>query len=239
VQPQVGELLPQVARHLVEQRALPVHDLVVREGEHEVFVEGVDQAERQLVVVILAMHRIVPHVAERVVHPAHVPFQAEAEAAQVGGPRYARPGGRFLGDRERAREMSVHLHVERLEEIDRLEVLPTAEAVRFPLAVLAAVVEVEHRGHGIDPQAVDVIPVEPEDRVGDEIIGHLVAAVVEDQRAPVGVFSLARILVFVEGGAIEATQAMCVLREMRRHPVDDHADAGPVQRIDERHECLR
>ena len=36
-QPEVGEFLPEVARHLVEQRSLAVHDLVVREGEDEVF----------------------------------------------------------------------------------------------------------------------------------------------------------------------------------------------------------
>ena len=75
---------------------------VVRERQHEVFVEGVNQAEGQLVVVVLAMDRLVPHVAERVVHPAHVPLQAETQSAQVGGPRHARPGGRFLGDGEDA-----------------------------------------------------------------------------------------------------------------------------------------
>ncbi len=80
-QPQVGELLPGVAGHLVEERPLAVHDLVVREREDEVLVEGVDQAEGQLVVVILAVHRVVPHVPQRVVHPAHVPLEAEAEAA--------------------------------------------------------------------------------------------------------------------------------------------------------------
>ena len=42
-QPQVGELLPQVARHLVEQRAFAVHHFVVRERQHEVLGEGVDQ----------------------------------------------------------------------------------------------------------------------------------------------------------------------------------------------------
>ena len=37
-QPQVGELLPQVAGHLVEQRALAVHDFVVRQRQDEVLV---------------------------------------------------------------------------------------------------------------------------------------------------------------------------------------------------------
>ena len=56
-QPQVGELLPQVAGHLVQQRAFAVNHFVVRHRQHEVLVEGVDQAEGQLVVMVAAMDR--------------------------------------------------------------------------------------------------------------------------------------------------------------------------------------
>src|ERR1044071_5355588 len=49
-----------------------------------------------------------------------------------------------------------------LEKLSASDILPPAEAVRPPLAFLAAVVEVEHRGDGISPQAVDVVLVEPE-----------------------------------------------------------------------------
>ena len=57
-QAQVGELLPVVARHLPEQRALAVHHLVVRERQHEVLVEGVEHPEGDLVVVPLAVDRV-------------------------------------------------------------------------------------------------------------------------------------------------------------------------------------
>ena len=197
-QPQVGELLPQVAGHLVQQRALAVDHFVVRERQDEVLVEGVDQAEGQLVVVVLAVDRLVPHVADRVVHPAHVPLEAEAQAAQVGGPRDARPGGRFLGDRQDAGELQVRLLVELLEEADGLQVLASAELVGQPIARLAAVVEIEHRGHGVDAQPVDVVLVEPEQGVGDEEVADLVAAVVEDQRAPVAMLAAARIGMLVQ-----------------------------------------
>src|SRR5262245_57815100 len=39
------------------------------------------------------------HVFQSVVHPAHIPLQAEAEAAHVCRPRDHRPGRRFFGDR--------------------------------------------------------------------------------------------------------------------------------------------
>ena len=84
--PQVGELGPAVPGHLVEHRPLAVDDLVVGEGQHEVFVPGIKQAEGQVVLVVAAEERVDLEVLERVVHPAHVPLVAETEAAQVGGP---------------------------------------------------------------------------------------------------------------------------------------------------------
>ena len=80
--------------------------------------------------------------------------------------------------------------VQLAEEVDGLEVLAAAVHVGNPRAGRAGVVEVEHRGHGVDPQAVDVELLQPVQGVGDEEVAHLVAAVVEDERAPVGVLAL-------------------------------------------------
>jgi hypothetical protein len=57
-QPQVGEALPLVARHLVDHRAFAMHHLVVRERQHEVLGEAVQHAEGQQIVVVLAMDRL-------------------------------------------------------------------------------------------------------------------------------------------------------------------------------------
>src|SRR3712207_8561319 len=45
----------------------------------------------------------------------------------------------------------------------------------------------------VDPQAVDVVDVEPEERVREQERAHLVAPVVEDPAAPVRVEALARV----------------------------------------------
>ena len=100
-QPQVRELLPFVARHLADERALAVHDFIVRQRKHEVLGERVHHAERQIVVVILAMDGIVREVAQRVVHPPHVPLHAESQSAHIRRPRHHRPRRRLLGDRLR------------------------------------------------------------------------------------------------------------------------------------------
>ena len=81
---QVCEALPVVAGHAAEDRPLAVHDLVVRQRQDEIFRERIVQAEQDLVVVMLAVDRILADVVQRVVHPPHVPFVAEAEAAILG-----------------------------------------------------------------------------------------------------------------------------------------------------------
>ena len=51
--------------------------------------------------------------------------------------------------------------------------------------------------------------------------------------------ALARVGMLVEVRAVEEAQAVRVPREVRRHPVEDHADARLVQHVDEVHEVLR
>ena len=90
-------------------------------------------------------------------HPAHVPLQPEAEAADVERTRDARPRGGLLGDRLHVGVLAVDRLVEVAQEGDRLEVLAAAVDVGDPLAFLARVVEVEHRGDRVHAQAVDVV----------------------------------------------------------------------------------
>ena len=115
--------------------------------------------------------------------------------------------------------------VELLEELDRLEVLVAAEDVGDPLAGLPRIVEVEHRGDGVDPEAVDVVALEPEQGVAEEEVLHLGPAVVEDLRAPVLVLAEPGVLVLVEVGAVEEAEAVEVLGEVAGDPVDQDAEA--------------
>ena len=109
------------------------------------------------------------------------------------------------------------------EESYSLQVLVAIVHVRDPLARIARVVEVEHGGDGVDPEAVDVVFRDPEQGVGEEVVPNLGAAVVEDERPPVGVPALAGVGVVVEVGAVEEDEAVGVLGEVRRDPVDEHA----------------
>ncbi len=104
---------------------------------------------------------------------------------------------------------------------------------------LAAVVAVEHGGHRIHAQAVDAESLDPVQRVAHKVVADLGAAIVVDQRVPVLMEALARVGVFVEVACRRTGQAVRVGWEMRRHPVEDHAQPGVVGRVGEGAEILR
>jgi hypothetical protein len=120
-----------------------------------------------------------------------------------------------------------------------LQVFPAALFVGAPGAGLARVVEIEHRGDGVDAQGVDVEHLQPVDGVGQEHIDHLPTAEVVDGGVPVGLEALAGIGVLIERGSVEVGQAVGVGGKMRRHPVHDHAQAGPVGDVDQSCEAPR
>ena len=84
-----------------------------------------------------------------------------------------------------------------------------------------------------------MVALKPRQGVRHEEAPDLVAPVVEDQRAPIHVRALTRISVLVEVRAVELRQRERVPREVRGHPVEDHADAARVQVVDEPREVLR
>ncbi len=81
--------------------------------------------------------------------------------------------------------------------------------------------------------------VEPEERVGNEVVDDLIAAVVVNERAPVGMRTLARVGMLVKMRPVELGEAKGVAREVGRCPVEKHANAGLVAAVDELHEFRR
>ena len=167
----------------------------------------IERRKREVVLVVFPVNGIAFEVVERVVHPAHVPFEGKAQPAEIRRPRHLRPGGGFLGNGDNAGIFRVRQMIEFFHKFDRLQMFAPAELVGNPFARLARIVEVKHRGHGVHPQAVNVKAVEPEKRVGDKEIGNLMPAKIEDQRAPILMRALARVFVLVKGGAVEFASA--------------------------------
>src|SRR5438093_8442154 len=91
--PQVGKLLPFVARHFRQERALAVHHFIVAQYQNEMFGKRVEQRKCDVAVMKTAINRIERHVFQEVVHPTHVPLKSKSESAEINRPRYARPRG--------------------------------------------------------------------------------------------------------------------------------------------------
>src|SRR3981081_4183939 len=116
--------------------------------QNEIFVERIEHAKGKQVVLILAMNWIVLEIGQRVMHPAHVPFQAEPETTEMSWARNHRVGGGFFGVGLNVRMLFVGFEIEAAQKVDGFEVLASTELVGNPFPMLARVVEIEHRSDG-------------------------------------------------------------------------------------------
>src|SRR5215475_7764204 len=84
-----------------------------------------------------------------------------------------------------------------------------------------------------------MVAAEPEKGITDEKALDLFTTIVEDVAVPLRMIALARVGMLVQMCSVEESQAMLIGGEVRWHPVENHADAALVQRIDEVHQILR
>ena len=138
----------------------------------------------------------------------------------------------YESDKDRALAACVDLLVQKPEERDRVEILPTPERVGVPLPCRTGVVEIQHRRDRVDAQPVGVEIKQPFEPAPDQEVAHLVPPVVENQRAPVGMDAAPGIVVLVERAAVEPGERELVVREVRGDPVEQHTDAVRVQDVD-------
>ena len=230
---QVRIFIESKPRHLVEHGAFQMHHLIVGENKDVVLAVRIGTCKCHHVVGILSEIRIQLHVLCKIMHPAHVPLQAEAQSVVFRRTGHLRPCRGLFRDHHRALVPAKDNGVQMFEELDRFQVLISAVFIGHPLAVLLAVVQVKHRSHRVHTQSVHMEMLDPEQRIGDQEVLHFRLAVVKDLRAPVRMLAHSRIRVFKGRRAVEVRQAVRVSREMRRYPVKDHTDIVAVQFIDQ------
>mmetsp|Transcript_28476 Transcript_28476/g.53356 ORF Transcript_28476/g.53356 Transcript_28476/m.53356 type:complete len:602 (+) Transcript_28476:712-2517(+) len=201
-----------------------MHHLVMADRQHKVLGERIMQPKGHLVVVVFAVDRVLFHVGQRVVHPAHVPLEAKAKAAVVYRGADARKGGGFLGDGDHAGHLTIGHRVGALQETDGLVILAAPVLVGHPFALFARIIAVKHRGHRIHAQPVNVMLAQPIERVGHQIVRHLGAPVIIDQRVPVGMKPFLAVGMFVKRRAVKLAKPVLIFGEMAGHPVEDQAD---------------
>src|SRR5678810_13874 len=70
------------------------------------------------------------------------------------------------------------------QEEHGVEILVPSELIGNPFSRFACVIEVEHGRHGIHPQAVDVVAVQPEECTVHEKVAHFDPSVIENAAMP-------------------------------------------------------
>ncbi len=81
--------------------------------------------------------------------------------------------------------------------------------------------------------------VRPENRIGNQEIADAWAAVIIDQRSPVGMSSLPGILMLIDTASVKTGQPVDIPGEMGRNPVQDHANPLSVHIIHKIHKIIR
>ena len=75
---QVCKLRIQLSRHLIDHGALTMDYLIVRKHLNKVFTVCILQTKGQPSVIWSTEQRIHMHILQKVIHPAHIPFEQEA-----------------------------------------------------------------------------------------------------------------------------------------------------------------
>ena len=97
-------------------------NLIVREHQNVVLGKCIGHAEGHLVMVVFAEVWIELHVIEEVMHPSHVPFVGEMQAAVLYASRYLRPRCGLLGNHDDTFVSSAHQGIQVFEELDGFEI---------------------------------------------------------------------------------------------------------------------
>ena len=189
--------------------------------------------------VVTAEYRVIMHIAQEIIHPAHVPFEIKTKAVMLQRSGHLGPCGGFLSDQKRSIFSLLVDGIQVLQELNRLQVLLSAILIRDPFALIFSIVQVQHRCHRVHADAVGVVFFRPEQGIGNQEVFHLRTSIVVKERSPVRMLALPRVKMLVEAGAVEARQSKGVLGEMGRNPVQDHADTLLMHIVHEIHEVLR
>ena len=104
-----------------------------------------------------------------------------------------------------------------------------------PLAILLAVVEIQHGCHSVHTKSVYMEFLDPEQSICREEVCHLIAAIVKYICTPVRMLSSSWIWMLIERHSIKASKSVRIPRKVRWYPVKDNADSLAVHIINEIH----
>ena len=158
--------------------------------------------------------RIQLHILCKIMHPSHIPLQAESQSVILRVSCNLWPCSGFFCDHHRPRISSKYNRIKMLEKLNRLKILISTILVWNPLSVLLSIIKIKHGCHCIDTQSVHMEMLDPEQ-------------------------CISRICILKSRCSVKISQSVSILREMCRNPVKNHTNPIPVQIIDHISEIFR
>ena len=166
--------------------------------QHKLLTVGIDHTKRKLIVPAGTEIRICPDIVQIIIHKSHIPFQVKSQAILFQAARDLRPGSRFLRDHEHSLIALLHDGVQMFQELYSFQILIAAVQIGHPLSILLAVIQIQHGSHRIDTDTICMVLFYPIQRIGDQIVTHFRPAVIIDQRPPMRMETLSRILMLIQ-----------------------------------------
>ena len=216
---QVFKFIRNLARHFADHGRFAVHNLIMGKYQHEFFTVGVDHTEGQLTMVLASEIRIQMHIARKIIHPAHIPFQIKTKSVLFNRLCYLRPCSRFFCDHDNAVLLLMDHTVQMLQKFDCFQIFLSTVNIRDPFAFVLAVIQIEHRCHSVHTDSVRMEYIDPEQCIGDQIVLHFRSAIIVNKSSPMRMTSLSPVSMLIQACSVKGCQSLFVLREMRRNPV--------------------
>ena len=225
---QLRESLLVSAKNLVNDRPFPVYYLIMREGKQMtlivIIIHGECQKFGALGPLVRSLHKII----QRIVHPAKIPLIIKSQAAFFRRLCAAGIGCAVLSDQHGCRMQLMETGIHFFQKLHCCLVY-AAQLISHP---------VDHTADGVHAQTVKMILFKPV--VGSRLhkAGYLAAGKNEIAAAPFGVRDITD-GIFIQFRSVIPAEGIIVQSKVRRNKVQDRADPGSVQTVDQLLQLLR
>ena len=116
----------------------------MRDRQDIVLGKGIEKRESELIVIEGPIYGVEGHIAQHIVHPAHVPFEVEAQSADIRWLCDQRPCSGLLGYHKSVGVLAEHSFIEVLEELYRFKVLIAAIYVSNPFTRFPVIIKIKN-----------------------------------------------------------------------------------------------
>ena len=182
-----------------------------------------------------------PDGLDEIIRQAHAQAVVKPNAALFDRQTHARHAAHLLRHAERAALELVRQLCRQLQIGDGLHVRIHGEILPI-IGKRAAqtVIEIDHTGHAVKAEAVEMIFLQPEAHVGEQEMHHAVFAVVKDLAAPSRMIARAAGLEELIVASVKAVDALGgVFHRMGMHQIEQHAQPQRVRLVNQRLEVVR